>query len=484
MATMLRLALAASFLAAWLGSAFAADPYQTFSQKWAAGQKSEACEGLGEANSLRAAKMLANVILQQLVPAKNEKPAEAKDRLAVVDGAVKGLAKMRDPAVLKYLSGEMAGNTRFTAEQRAPFISALGKMKTPEAAAQLVALRGKARAIEDKVALAEAMEANGDGSLVETWLAELKVPIHLVQIPAIRALARKMAAKGVPGLIALVGSDHPEVDWWAQQALIGMTGEDFGSDAKDWQRWWTANQTQPLKGKGLGSEAVKKSGSVEVKTPTYYGIKFQSKRVIFIIDISGSMGAPVKEDLKKPPQESLDKVPAAMRYDWSKIRDRLDLATAHLVYTIAHLDQRTWFNVFYYAAGNRAWQPKLVQATTANKVAAIEHVKKLRAGGGTNIYEALEQAFNIPPQGTVEGRVKEGVDTIFLMTDGEPTSGKLTTASHKDYRERFVQAVQQWNVGRKVKVYTVGVGDEADSKLLNMIAQATGGTYTPAGGAK
>ncbi len=459
----------------------AKETYKAYQQLWARGKRAEACEILGEANTMRAAKMLVKILFQHLVEPKNEKPIELVARQKIITGCSNGFSKFTDKKVQSYLA-KIAGRRALKPFQRGPFIRAFGKMG--EAGAKLlITLRTKARDAEIKIRIAEAMDESKNPLLIDSWLKDLKSDYWMIQVYAIKSLARQRAKKAIPPLIGMLKHDHPKVSFWAHEALTGMTGTDLGTDKQDWVLWWKKESGKPLAGGGLGSKPKKPRGSVSLKVPTYYGLKFQSKRVAFVIDISGSMGELVKGNLKQPKKSPLDKRPASMRYDWSSIRNRLHLAQAHLVYTLAHLDPRTKFNIFIYSSNNMTWKENgWVIASRTNKMQAIERVKKLSAGGGTNIYEALQRAFNFPGKkpNLLDKSLKKGVDTIFLMTDGQPTSGTITQSS-PEYRKRFVAAVERWNGKRKVKVHTIGVGEGHDGLLLSMIAKATGGTYTTAG---
>ena len=78
--------------------------------------------------------------------------------------------------------------------------------------------------------------------------------------------------------------------------------------------------------------------------------------------------------------------------------------------------------------------------------------------GGTNIYGAVELAFEDPD-----------VDTIYLLTDGEPTHGVIV-----DPMELAAEVIR-WNHTRRVRIHGISVGRE--SEMLEKLAEESGGRY-------
>ena len=64
----------------------------------------------------------------------------------------------------------------------------------------------------------------------------------------------------------------------------------------------------------------------------------------------------------------------------------------------------------------------------------------------------------------------EGPDTIFLLSDGNPSSGKISDI--QDLRDEIIA----WNLGRVIRINCVNVGD-ADAGLLRSLSFASGGTF-------
>ena len=85
------------------------------------------------------------------------------------------------------------------------------------------------------------------------------------------------------------------------------------------------------------------------------------------------------------------------------------------------------------------------------------------------MYWGLRAAFH--PEGEPRPEdLTEGPDTIFLLTDGDPSSGKYN--AWKDLRDE----VLAWNLSRAIRINCVNVGD-ADADMLPDMASGSGGGH-------
>ena len=140
---------------------------------------------------------------------------------------------------------------------------------------------------------------------------------------------------------------------------------------------------------------------------------------------------------------------------------RWEVAKHQLMTVLPKLSEETLLNILFFGSDIRPWQDELVQLVPKVRDQAIEHVRKFPMGGSTNIYDALELAF-----------ADERVDTIYLLTDGEPSSGKVVDPT--EIRSR----IGRLNRTRKVVIHTVSVGRK--SRFLRLLAEENGGLYTEA----
>jgi uncharacterized protein YegL len=92
----------------------------------------------------------------------------------------------------------------------------------------------------------------------------------------------------------------------------------------------------------------------------------------------------------------------------------------------------------------------------------------MKSKGGTNISDALEAAFNIIGTGT---NSSSQVETIFLLTDGAPTRGKITK------RDSIIAKTAEWNSLRQVRINAIGLGDDCNVKFLKELANENNGIF-------
>jgi Mg-chelatase subunit ChlD len=138
--------------------------------------------------------------------------------------------------------------------------------------------------------------------------------------------------------------------------------------------------------------AVSYSRQLRLTPSHYYGINIYAKRLLFVIDRSGSM------------------------QDVVLGQTRIQRAKRELITAINGLDEQCEFGILIFDKDVSAWREELVQATTKNKRSAIQFVNYLVAGKTTNTYGALRRSLEFDDQ----------LEAIFLLTDGKPTTGLIT----------------------------------------------------------
>ena len=137
----------------------------------------------------------------------------------------------------------------------------------------------------------------------------------------------------------------------------------------------------------------------------FAGIAMTGKRVVFAVDMSGSMG---KRDLN-----NLDstKWPMAVETVCKVMRS---IPTLEEFQVVVFSSSAEWL------FGGGQWQgfrgEKSVEAVR-------EALLNVKPKGDTNMYAAFEKAFALRPA---------GLDTIYLFSDGLPTSGEGLTASQRN----------------------------------------------------
>jgi hypothetical protein len=301
--------------------------------------------------------------------------------------------------------------------------------------------------------------------------------------PNVRANALKaMASVAAPGsaareksmidpLIRVVEKDSEDrLKVQAVQLLVGLTGQNMGLVGEDWRKWWDVSEARfefPKDGK-------KGSTGVRAYDLSYFGIEVSSKKVAFLVDISSSMNQEVpvkvvrgkkKDDDPERPREAKTGVkggggngasPAVPVKD-GKAR-KIDILKRELVNVVKALPPETQINIVTFSRDFSSWQRELQPLAGPGRARAIDYVKGLDTGTGTNVFDTLEFALK-----------DRRADTIYLLSDGEPTAGRIRDI------EGISREIRAQNRVRGVTVHCIAFGE--DSELLKRLAKENGGEF-------
>ena len=231
------------------------------------------------------------------------------------------------------------------------------------------------------------------------------------------------------------------------QTLFRLTGQPYGKSHGGWKAWWSKEgKDKDLISKSELRKRIKEEEIRRLKQrskASFFGIKIISKRVIFIIDVSGSMNESMRT-----------------RYvDQATGETRMTVAQRELKKSIDNLDRGALFNLITFSSDVTEWLDEgVVGSEQKTRDEAKEYAEKLGAGGGTNIYGAMKAAFQ-----------DENVDTIYFLSDGEPTVGE-------EIDPRVIRdSVARWNENRGIQINCVAIGGSL--QVLEWMAEDSGGTY-------
>lgn len=158
----------------------------------------------------------------------------------------------------------------------------------------------------------------------------------------------------------------------------------------------------------------------------------QPKRITFVMDTSGSM-----------------------------MGERIKLARDSLKYGVQRLNAKDEFNVVRFSTDVESLFEKPQVASEANVKKALDFIGSFEAIGGTAIDEGLQRALK-----DAEGR--GGMSHIVLfVTDGHPTVGVTE-------EPEIASRAKGGNKGSRV--FTFGVGEDLNARLLDRIAEDGRGT--------
>jgi hypothetical protein len=177
----------------------------------------------------------------------------------------------------------------------------------------------------------------------------------------------------------------------------------------------------------------------------FAGIELTGKRVVFVVDTSGSM---VLLDAKT---DAPDKWREVVRTVGKLMRSMPDLQEYQVI-TFAS-------ETSYPLKGGGKWI-KHDRAKSPDEVTRA--LEKIKPDGGTNMYAALEQAFHFR---------KDGLDAIYLLSDGLPNLGEGLTPREARLMSEVEKGTilgrhirnklaREWNAEKpgqpRVKIHTIG----------------------------
>ena len=199
--------------------------------------------------------------------------------------------------------------------------------------------------------------------------------------------------------------------------------------------WWRKNK----EGFALPHPDTVKGGGTTSggQTVSYYDIPLVSARIAFVVDHSGSMGAKVGTDRKST---------------------RLDVAKEQLTKVVTSLPKTHKVNLILFESNITSVWKEVKKLSSGNRRELIEDIEAVKHTGGTNLYDGLEFAFDDPE-----------IDTIYLLTDGQPSGGRFTDVAD------IVEQVRLMNRSRQIVIHCISIGQR--STLLQDLAALTGGTY-------
>ncbi|MGQ9591983.1 MAG: hypothetical protein ACUVYA_17010, partial [Planctomycetota bacterium] len=297
-------------------------------------------------------------------------------------------------------------------------------------------------------------------------------------------------------------------------ALWKVTGQDYDKPA-EWEKYWKirAAEGERPAGEEKGEAAARKSPrgelvrvsrtSVARKLPKFFGMEVRSSHALFIIDVSGSM---TRVDARQRAGEEPEEEPgeASARTGRTAVakaarrgskpepdfgepgkRTRMQRVKRQLYRMIERYPDGRDFalitfgskvEVVYAAKRGEALHP--ISMNPATRAEALEKILGLTPSGLTRTDLAFETAFSF-----------EGIDTIYLLSDGfpqrDPNYPNLPPAERQkvvdELMHEIVEYVAQRNraEGRRWEIHTFGFPEAMLGNFLQVLARENYGNYWP-----
>jgi hypothetical protein len=413
-------------------------------------------------------------------------------------------------------------------EQAALIVKVLGNAKVKAGVDAIEAAANDPRATPVvKFEAARALRAIGDAGktpLLGNLLGDKEPQVRMAALDTVAALKLKQFGKQVTALIAdpewqvqtaaiaaaaklrPQEAVQPLIDLMRQtgrlrtecaDALFQITGLDFGVDPDRWQEQW--NSLMSIAGwriptdEEIAQKAASRKkydelyGKVEGAT-TFAKIPTTSVNVLFVIDVSGSMDDLVVEREKFQGYANFKK---------------FTIVQTELINAIESLSANTNFDIVAFATDLHPWKKRLVPANIVNKDAAKSHVKGLRPIGGseaqesamsglggsanleagkTNTLKALMYPFGVDPEKPVKAvitgfdknAIKSPLDTVYFLSDGRPSVGKLIETNE------ILAEVRKHNEIFRMVLHCIAIGDFT-KEFMKQLAEENGGVFVDLG---
>jgi HEAT repeat protein len=363
------------------------------------------------------------------------KDAEAEPQLAkLIKGKEKGVVR----AALEATSALRAGDAAWLQE-----LSAYTKSDDPELRSLAIQVLGK----------------TGDRSHLAKLLEGLQDVSWSTRLTALLALEGLRDKDAIPAIIDRMALEEGRMRMEFAFALWRLTGEPFQDRADDWRAWWkrSGESFQLLTESELArvetgeaewrlKQTTRVDSTVVSKreVPTFFGIHVVSHHVTIVFDVSGSMN---------------EKLHGVYEPTGKTGYTRMDVLRKELEKCVRALDPEAHFNLVSFSKTVEIWKSGgLVPATEKNREDALAWVAQVAPLGSTNLYDALKTAFADPE-----------VDTIIVISDGEPTDGAQT--DQLIIREH----VKRWNEQRRIVIDTIAAGGQF--QILQWLAADSGGAH-------
>jgi len=255
--------------------------------------------------------------------------------------------------------------------------------------------------------------------------------------------------RGKAVLLRTLADKHPGVSARAAEGLERMTGQPLGIDAVRWRAYFAqVAREKPSKYTRTGEtrsvadshrKVQQYKGPIRGLAPRLYTVPIRRKKLIFVVDMSGSMGK------------------GRRATHFGKLKEAIQGLPSDCAFNVLCFDQR----LFFFAKAK-----SLVLATTRNKDEVGRWIEALPAGQKTDVNKSvvtglamLKEALAASESATAE---------LFILTDGRETA-KTTSL-------RMVQAQYARLPADRCAVHVISLG-RGGTPLLRVLSQGSGGEY-------
>ena len=263
-------------------------------------------------------------------------------------------------------------------------------------------------------------------------------------------LGRRRRVDAIPLLLVAVEDRHPRAASAAAEALEAITGQPIGLDPAGWKAWAARDVAPVAPSPGSGITREPEAPTVAPPpppsrgvVPTCYGLRLASKDVVFVVDVSGSVGDGGLEGAKRELSRAVERLASDVR-----------------------------ISVLLFAEEVTPWHPEMIAATPRAKAELARFLSGVARGKRTDVMTALNAGLAIVRKRTeARAAAKEPPGepvTMVVVSDGQENV-------HATPGEVVGDRLDRLDLSRAV-VHAVVLGGR-DNALMAALARRAGGTY-------
>jgi len=409
---------------------------------------------------------------------------DRKREEAIRAAAVRMLGRLDEPAFRPALEEELGSDVTHVRIAAAQGIGQMASDASLAPLANAIAKEENERALEAMVNACVAIMdpfASKPDEMPRSGLDAVRAAISALGRTGWRAdsaivhfLEKFRNAEAIPQLIKVLEKfvNHPDdvasgrlsgiLRHRAHEVLVSLTGAIYPMDRPDqWREFWEREK----QGFKLAKQQTEPApGEANTVSSGFFGIPVQGTRVMFVVDISGSMAWPMP---KKRGTGSGD----------DDVRTRWDAARKELKRAVDALSPLASFNVVIFNDRVDTWMKEPVAADKRNKARFERFIDGIRPMAGTNLYGGMQTGLKMKSL-VWSDRYETHVDEMFLLSDGAPSVGEVTDM------DEILRLIAETNRWAKVRLNTVFItsddkvpttGPMATSTFMKRLAEENGG---------
>jgi Ca-activated chloride channel family protein len=264
--------------------------------------------------------------------------------------------------------------------------------------------------------------------------------------------------------IPVVAIYPKEGTFWSNHPYIILNASWVTADQKEAAgdfETFLLDKPQQLKALELGFRPVDPSISLSTPLDAQHGVDVSQPKTVLEIPSAEIINdiQTLWTQVKKP----VDLV-VVMDISGSMNGKKITSARSSLMEFINKLADRDQLQINLFSSSITTLTP--LSALGAKRQQVLNSVSGIFEGGNTVLYDAALDAYN----GLKTSGDPKHIRAIIILTDGEDTA---STASLDDVVAKI--KADQGEGGNSIKLFTIAFGDDADKKVLQQLAEPTGG---------